>query len=95
MSYIITHGLGGKSLVTQGFGSKWQPLKELPKRADHHTRGIELCPSCGVPLKNQICWTRDVLRPDKKIYRCKNCFEILELKNDRWVAVGQPYRDLW
>ncbi len=63
---IITHGLGGNSLITQGYGGKWHPLKEFPKRKDHQTRGIELCQHCGIPLKNQIYWTRDILRPIRK-----------------------------
>jgi len=88
MSYIITGGLGGKSLVMQGYGGKWKKVV-LPKREPHY-----LCPNCHEFLKKHIYVTRDVLTGEK-IYRCGNCYAILMFEDGKWVEVGYPYHDDW
>jgi len=90
MSHIITSGLGGGSLITQGYGGKWKKA-EIPK---HKTR-IELCPHCGEVLKNHIYYSTDVLS-GRKIYRCSHCYGTLRLEEGRWVAVLEWYeKDSW
>lgn len=83
---IITGGLGGTHIITQGYGysGKW--------RKAHHKHIIELCPACHIELKNNMYYTRNAFSTEK-IYRCSNCYVQLEFENGVWRCVERRWED--
>jgi len=83
---IITRGLGGKSLITQGYGGKWTKEK-LPEK-----RRMEICPYCGAVLKYSLYSSKDPFS-GRKIFKCSECYEILKFEDGKWRRVKPWYED--